>query len=690
MGLTLAHPAHYEWLMHGDWSVHFLGWHLFRRGPWTWPIGAAPLLGAPIGTSVGLTDSIPLLAVPFKLLDLVLPSAFQYIGLWILACFVLQGVFGVLLMQVATSRTSLQVAGAALFVMSPPLLFRLGHPALSAHWLFLAGLWLLFGPGAETPSRWSLIGWSALAATAAGTHPYVTLMVLTMAAAAHARQLLAAPARALRIGLQLAVVIAGAGIVLWQSGYFIVGGSEDLQVGGLSSYSMNLLSPLIPMHGSRLFSPGPFAYATQGQYEGYAYLGAGTLALAIVAVGRLFVRLPPWRPRLAHAQYVPLVLAASFLTVMALSPTITLGARTVFEYDPVLWGPLSVFRASGRMFWPVYYAGVFGILTAVARLRFAPALIAMIAAVTLQAADTSGTYSGMRQTRTIAFTNPLESPFWDRVPPLYDRLVLVPTNVCPGDEAIDHRPFSLLAGRHGLAINAGMAARYDVGKLRDYCDAFAREWHEGIIADDALYVVRPDLVGTFRASRIRPSVCAVIDGHGACVAADTYRAWQDDFDVLRTSLPPAADLVAFFDELDGEYRDRLRRPPVQAAASPGDRMDAIARYLAYRLGGCGHTTSLEKTLREAQRARELRWCVSAPDVSALPPANETHAFRQALETAYRARNDGGRWITHVDLEGEAVWVLAYVRERLAGRDDRTARDSVMAAIRAIAGDPARD
>ena len=59
-GAEHVYPLHTEWLMRGDFALHFLGWHVYRTSPWTLPLGATPHLIWPVGSSVGLTDSIPL------------------------------------------------------------------------------------------------------------------------------------------------------------------------------------------------------------------------------------------------------------------------------------------------------------------------------------------------------------------------------------------------------------------------------------------------------------------------------------------------------------------------------------------------------------------------------------------------------------------------------------------------------
>ena len=56
LGFEVVDPRFVEWLLHDDWSIHFLGWHLYRTGPWDVPLGSTPLLllvAAIHGTSHG-------------------------------------------------------------------------------------------------------------------------------------------------------------------------------------------------------------------------------------------------------------------------------------------------------------------------------------------------------------------------------------------------------------------------------------------------------------------------------------------------------------------------------------------------------------------------------------------------------------------------------------------------------------
>ncbi|MDP2186197.1 MAG: DUF6311 domain-containing protein [Xanthomonadales bacterium] len=138
-GAILA-PTYVDWLMRGgDSAQHWLGWQFFRQSPFfQWPLGANPEYGMDIGSSIVYSDSIPLLALVFKPFSAMLPDTFQYIGLWLFACFLLQSYFAWKLLGLFTSNTWLRLIGCAFFLIAPAWLWRLrGHHALFGQWTLL-------------------------------------------------------------------------------------------------------------------------------------------------------------------------------------------------------------------------------------------------------------------------------------------------------------------------------------------------------------------------------------------------------------------------------------------------------------------------------------------------------------------------------------------------------------------------
>ena len=91
VGVNPLIPSNIGWLLNKlDPAQHFLGWDFYRNSPWTLPVGLNPRFGLDLSSSIVYSDSIPLLAIPFKVFASFLPSPFQYFGLWVLVCFILQ------------------------------------------------------------------------------------------------------------------------------------------------------------------------------------------------------------------------------------------------------------------------------------------------------------------------------------------------------------------------------------------------------------------------------------------------------------------------------------------------------------------------------------------------------------------------------------------------------------------------
>lgn len=83
----------------GDLTQHYTGWVFFRNADWTFPLGLFNGLSYPHYASIVYTDSIPLFAVFFKAISGILPQTFQYMGLYGVMCYMLQGVFAFTLLR---------------------------------------------------------------------------------------------------------------------------------------------------------------------------------------------------------------------------------------------------------------------------------------------------------------------------------------------------------------------------------------------------------------------------------------------------------------------------------------------------------------------------------------------------------------------------------------------------------------
>jgi Family of unknown function (DUF6311) len=108
------------------------------------PPGANPDYGIEVASSIFYADAIPLMTLLLKPFRSLLSEPFQYFGVWLFACFVLQGLFA---WKIATALGLPKIAKASLsafLIFVPSLLQRLewGHYPHSGHWLILAAIYL--------------------------------------------------------------------------------------------------------------------------------------------------------------------------------------------------------------------------------------------------------------------------------------------------------------------------------------------------------------------------------------------------------------------------------------------------------------------------------------------------------------------------------------------------------------------
>jgi hypothetical protein len=517
--LAALDPTNIGWVLHGgDTATHLFGWLFFRREPWQWPLGAYSGYLHPVGSAVALTDSMPSLAFVLKPFSAWLPAAFQYVGPWIALCFVLQGVVGALLMRRFSTDPWCRALGGVLIVSSPALLWRTSHDTLCAQWLILVMLGLHLGaPVHRLGARRSIALVLALVVFSAGIQPYLAMMVWSLALALVVR--LIAWDRLLDMWQGAAIIASSVALLagfFWAVG--IVGQGVTRRAQGFGQYSADLLTFINPMERSS-FLPG--LPQRTGQYEGFAYLGAGMLfllALAIVIAARRR-RLPVF----ALARFVPLMIAVFVMAAYSLSMHVTVGGLVVMDlrslYAPVM--PIAeAFRASGRFVWPLYYLLIVAILVAVVRsLTRTRAIAALAVAALLQVADLT------------AAIEPVPAPpapaigVWSLAEGEYRHLVLYPPQILwvgacltqgryPEHYYVAH---AWRAYRLGLTINSGYMSRANEDASAEYCRALTRRVAVREFSPDTIYVVAAHAMRSFAGPAM---TCGRIDPYDVCVTSD--------------------------------------------------------------------------------------------------------------------------------------------------------------------------
>ena len=514
-GVHTLNPLNVHWMLHGDPAQHYLGWAFFRNEAWQWPPGRIEGFGLPTGASIAFTDAIPLLALPLKLISAWLPGEFQYFGGWMLACYLLNGYFGLRLIARSTGNRALRLAAASFFILSPPLLLRgYGHESLMAHWLLLAAIEACL-------DRWSVKRWLFLAMIAALCHPYLLFMVLAVAgASAYVAWRIDRSHRFTTLLAHGAVAALTVVALMALAGYFDSGG--QLAAEGYGFYSMNVLSLIDPLLGwsrfvqQRPIHPDYAGFGNFGQYEGFLYLGAGMILLGSMALGLALAapRGASATPAAAGRRAWPLIGIGALFWVLALSNRVMFSNIHLFTLPlpDVVHRVLSVFRASGRFGWIAFYLLNLAILRVVIeRLPARTAFAVLLAALAIQIGDQSGKYREFRAfiDQRAAWQTPLQARDWDELAARSQRLIIVPPH--PPMETL-YLPFADLAARHGLRTNAAYIARDSTGTARAYGEEIASRLANGQRDARTLYVFADPAGATRIAAALKAQLLA-LDGY---------------------------------------------------------------------------------------------------------------------------------------------------------------------------------
>lgn len=392
-GVHILNPTYTDWLLtseDGDLTQHYLGWKFYRHAAWRFPFGLIDTMAYPNMTSVIFTDSIPLFAFFFKVFRFLLPAEFQYFGWFGLLCFMLQGGVGAKLVKKYVSSSYGVVMGGLFFVLSPVFIDRMfWMTSLASHFLCLLGLmFIVYYEECYKDTKKAVIGWGILGALCASIHIYflpvcgvilIGFMILDLVKGKKKWKAL----------LPLAAFIGSAAVAVFLFGGF--GSGMKAGNDGLGYYSFNLNGFYNPHGWSAYLKDMPY---TDSQYEGFAYLGLGALLLLCVSAftwlgNRKAEQKAAMQSSGAEKQtamenqntaagkfrngkigYFAQMHITGIVWAVIIVLTIFMSASNIVMYgDKVLYEmPLpdvifklwSVFRATGRLIWPVVYLLVLG------------------------------------------------------------------------------------------------------------------------------------------------------------------------------------------------------------------------------------------------------------------------------------------------------------------------------------------
>ena len=514
-----------DWLNRSDLAAYQLSWEFFRQTPLLqWPLTAVPNYGVSFQTV--LVGGNALIELPLKFLRPILPTTFQYVGMWTVGCFFLQGYFAARLLAYFVSNRFVRFVVTTFFVISPVLVFRIGiagHPALGAHWLILCAFYLYFSV------RQSHVFWSILLALALMTNIYISVMVIFVYLAAVGKVLLTG--RDMENGVCLArlvlVPLLVGALTFIVMGYLEYGSSAK----GTGFFRLNALAFWNPGFSSQdsfsfvlnHFGPLRVRQLVAEEGEGFGYLGLGTvLTIPLIVVYVIRHRTATW-----WRTVFPLLAACVFLFLVAMSNRVA-----IVRHEFYFWLPESVldlrqtFRAATRFAWPMYYlltlAGVVALVRLVrGRRAIVMAVLLLVGVHTLDQIP-GLVYAHRQLSSQPSYRSPLVDPEWGNLAKKYTRINVFPNfDLQVGEGSPDAEfwngewyHFARFAVDNEMVTGFGYFSRPVTRFLEQDNSRMTRELTTGNLEANAIYVLsNPGTWGIAKARLEDKQRALILDGY---------------------------------------------------------------------------------------------------------------------------------------------------------------------------------
>lgn len=501
-GIETLNFTNDTWLLAGerDQRAHYIGWEFFRNSAWKWPIGMMDGIIAPRSISIIYTDSVPWLAVFFKIFRGILPETFQYFGLWGLMCFSLQGALAGYIVSKYVKNIFSDIALILLFVLSPTMVQRLYyHSELAAHFIILMGLIPWIEREKMNGLKKRTVYWSILFSLAAGIHIYFIPMLVILMTATTLFYLFQNKKWLKEVFGWVIPLICGA-FSLYVLGAFSA--NRDLtSEGGLGYYSANINALINSQKWSSILPA--FSLATDGQYEGYAYLGLGALILFAFSILFIFYYIATRRNiSVYNAIYLALIFSVSY--ILALSPTITLGKNVLVELQcrGMLKKILDMFRATGRFMWPAIYDTLLLITICFGKLEKMiqdkklykyGVIIFLFLLIQLQIIDLKPILFvrhnvGNAEQYSSKDYNALQSSFWKDIAEDYSHIEMMEDEMFVHINYYDSFSLAQYAVENGMTISNFAAARPDIESRKQILEEQMQKINAGEADEKTIYV----------------------------------------------------------------------------------------------------------------------------------------------------------------------------------------------------------
>ena len=529
-GASVINPLYDAWLFNTDMDLkqHYIGWCHYRMSDWHFPVGLIDTLSYPTSVSVIYTDSIPLVALIFKLFRNILPLRFQYFGMFGLFSFMLMGGISSQLIYELICEYTVSAAASLVYILGFTVLQRMFyHTALGAQWIIVLALyiWVKRRKREYTGFLSSSLVYAMMGILCVGIHTYYVPMVGSILLAASAERIIKlnkdltnekSPEIQVSGGRGGTVLCEIAGLAAFCIAgiltLYVFGGFYGASSGygeGFGSFISNLNTFINPLYGSIVLRPMKLYY--DWQYEGYGYLGIGVLICILIIIWGCIYNIhiksiaesekPSSIIRAFMAGHSGLCTGAVLLALdllLAVLPTMTFSDKKIIgiPMPQLIRNVFGIFRSNGRFIWVPVYLVMTGAIVYTYRilcpfilnLRKGKSILikTMLLIMLLQVLDTTKAV----KTKQEYFRTPqIYTNIWTKAP------------FPAGD--IKYREFAFLYNDNDIIMDTAFYACLTGKRLNNYyyarnidneINANIRQWRSevlsGFIRDDVIYICK--------------------------------------------------------------------------------------------------------------------------------------------------------------------------------------------------------
>ncbi|MVO10612.1 hypothetical protein GOQ30_15670 [Flavobacterium sp. TP390] len=498
-GIDVLNPTSTNWLMsaYHDWGTHYLGWAYFKEEAWKFPLGQIDGYNYPAGTTVGYTDSIPLLAIFFKIFNFLLPKEFQYLGFWLLLSHLLLSYYAMNIFKRYTNNTLYIFLGTLLITFNPVILYRDIHPALTAHWLFVGIIFYYLNMDKYNFKK-MLLKQFILIFLSALINPYLVLFCLALTTfiiikITFINKFLSIKKALLYFSVSLLLIV----IPWYCTGMISFNKEVDMEVtNSYGLYGLNLNSFLNTETFSK-FLPA-LDKVTPHQYEGYAYLGFGFLLLTIFSL--ILYSFNYKKLQFSYKKAIPLIIAAILLLVFAITNSISFNDKIVFniQIPEIIIKVGNIYRASGRFVWLFYYLLIFSSLIVLIKVEIKNSLktILLLFICGIQFYDISPLF--IKNLPKGKYKNEkISEDRWVKLTSNFEKIITYKPFQNHLLNHMDYQDLSYMALKNNLPITIGYVARETTGINKKFLDSLDIEIKNSNYTTNDIIVTTKEYLNNF-------------------------------------------------------------------------------------------------------------------------------------------------------------------------------------------------